>query len=108
MQQMDNIFNAVNVKFGKKMDEIWSSEMTIGGDTLYGRDSEGAPTSSWFQYDCERVPADCKLRRHAIESFVRRQSIWIIAQGDPMDTSDIRVDHAWVVVGGPDILLTLK
>jgi hypothetical protein len=64
MEQMDSIYAVVRNKFGKQMDEIWSSEMKIGGDRTFVGD--------WLTYDCERNPAGCKLRRNAIESFVKR------------------------------------
>ncbi|HKN16233.1 MAG TPA: hypothetical protein VJX47_04795 [Candidatus Sulfotelmatobacter sp.] len=96
-EQMDSIYVAVRAKFSAQMNGIYATEMTFGGNTL--------PDGSFWKYCEARV---CDALKQNIESFVRRQSIWILAQGDPMDSDNIRVDKAWVVVGGPDIFVTLK
>lgn len=97
--QMDAIYTAVRSKFSKQINDINASEMKFGGDW------NPLDHSQWIKH-CTGTPS-CDFDPH-IESFVRRQAIWVLAQGDPMDPNKMRVDKAWVVVGGPDIFLTLK
>ena len=99
VEQLDKIYAAVRRKFSKQMDDIYASEMKIGGDYSYVGDHQ------WERY-CDQIP--CDVLKKIIESYVRRQAIWVLAQGDPMNPEKIRVDKAWVVVGGPDIFLKLK
>jgi hypothetical protein len=96
VDQLDKLYAAVRTKFSKQMDDIYASEMKVGGDYI----------GDHFATYCDRLPCD-RLKKD-IESYVRRQAIWVLAQGDPMDPARIQVDKAWVVVGGPDIVLTLK
>ena len=98
IEQLDKIYAAVRSKFSQQMDDIYASEMKVGGDNSY--------LDGHFERYCDQLPCDV-LKKH-IESYVRRQGIWVLAQGDPMNPEKIRVDKAWIVVGGPDIFLTLK
>lgn len=96
--QLDKLYAAVRSKFSQQMDDIYATEMKVGGDNSY--------LDGHFERYCDQLPCDV-LKKH-IESYVRRQGIWVLAQGDPMNPEKIRVDKAWIVVGGPDIFMTLK
>lgn len=82
--QMDAAFNAVRALLGKKMDEAYLQEANN-------------PNSKWSS-SAQQNLRDC------IESYFRRQSIWVLGKGDPMDEHNIKVREAWLVVGNEQFL----
>lgn len=89
LAQMDAMFAAVRKRFSSKMDEVYQSELKVGGDH---------PSYARGQF----VPYDSEIKRNVlrkdIEHYFRRQSIWILGRGNPMDRERLKVTEAFLVV----------
>lgn len=91
-EQMDAMYAAVRAKLAVNMNAAYEEEMKAGGD--HPEYAEGR----FVQYG----PQSEKVLRERIESYSRRQAIWLLGRGNPMHRHELHVTEAWFVVGNQE------
>lgn len=93
IKQIDEIFSSVENIWNSKTDELINNEMKIGGEysqNLSVRSESGGP--AWYSYTREDV-------QKYFKSFMKRNTIWLIAKGDPFNN---KLSEVHLVVSGID------
>lgn len=94
-EQMDAVYAEVTRLMGALIEKLYAEEMNAGGCQLPSRLTDyGERTGGSYISYAEHPPG-----KSNIISFVRRQSIFLLGKGDPMDPHHVQVREAYLAVG---------
>ena len=92
LEQMDAAYTADAQLMGTQFKKLYDEQMSDGGYR--------SPVGGYFvPYAGKSAEWLNGMINGNITSFLRRQSIWIVGKGDPMDPDNVKVREAYLVVG---------
>jgi len=98
LEELNEMFDAVNAKWGWKVDELFQKQNNEGGYWTRYSEMYSGGQDKYHNYS-EESPEISERRRKGWVGFVRRQSIFLVAKGNPFETD---IKECYLTVSGMD------
>jgi hypothetical protein len=94
-EKMDTAYAAVARLMGVQIEKLYADEMAAGGYHIHVTPEDEGTFISYSGFP----PKGLQSLKEEIRMYVRRQSIWLLGKGDPMNPDHVKVREAYLVVG---------